>query len=161
MNFRQRLFTEYYLSTGNATEAARRAGYSGSDETLAARGYDLVNLPEIKEAIEDRIEEAAMEADEILGRITTLARTDLFDWVDVTESGAVVLNLKKGQQAGKGICVKKWVPTRYGDRIEFHDPLVAHQVLAKMSGLLKEAISSEEMIAFIKAMGAAQEESPA
>jgi phage terminase small subunit len=49
---RQRAFVEAYA--GNATDAARKAGYKGSDATLSVTGHYLLRNPKVREAIEKR-----------------------------------------------------------------------------------------------------------
>jgi hypothetical protein len=50
--FKQQNFVDCYK--GNATEAARVAGYKGNDNALAQRGLELVRNSKIKAAIEAR-----------------------------------------------------------------------------------------------------------
>jgi hypothetical protein len=54
---KQRKFVEAF--TGNATEAARIAGYQGDDNTLGVTGYDLLRNPKIFQAIADRFPRGA------------------------------------------------------------------------------------------------------
>ena len=56
---KQRRFVEAYMgeACGNATEAARRAGHSGNDETLRQVGSENLTKPHVRAAIEARIEE--------------------------------------------------------------------------------------------------------
>lgn len=49
MNQRQTRFVAEYLVDGNASAAARRAGYSA--KTAASQGHDLLKVPEISERI--------------------------------------------------------------------------------------------------------------
>jgi phage terminase small subunit len=49
---KQRKFIEFY--NGNASEAARLAGYSGSDNTLRVTAHHLIRNPNIQRAIRDR-----------------------------------------------------------------------------------------------------------
>lgn len=161
MTLKQRLFTEYYLTTGNATEAARRAGYQGDDNCIGTIASNLMNHnEEIKEAISERVELAAMEADEVLGRIAMIARSDVFDFLDLGEFGSPTINLSKGRNAGRGLCVKEIIPTRSGIRLKLHDPMTALQILAKTTGVLKDAISGEEMAAFIRSIGKSDPDGP-
>lgn len=53
---KQRKFVEAYMgkANGNATEAARLAGYSGNRVTLEAMGRENLGKPRIAEAIEKR-----------------------------------------------------------------------------------------------------------
>lgn len=71
---KQRLFVESYLSNPNATEAARKAGYSGDSNTLAQRGAELVRNSKIKALLEERIEEAVITANEILTDVKGIAK---------------------------------------------------------------------------------------
>lgn len=52
LNARQQAFVESY--TGNATDAARKAGYTGTDEALAVTGSRLLRNPKVREALEAR-----------------------------------------------------------------------------------------------------------
>lgn len=52
LNTRQRAFVAAYA--GNATEAARVAGYTGSDAVLGVTGHELLKKPEIRAAIDKR-----------------------------------------------------------------------------------------------------------
>lgn len=49
LNDRQKKFCEYYVSCGNAAEAARKAGYS--ERTARHQGYDLLTKPHIAQYI--------------------------------------------------------------------------------------------------------------
>lgn len=53
---KQRKFVEAYMgkANGNATEAARIAGYSGSESVLAVTGFENLRKPNIAAAIEER-----------------------------------------------------------------------------------------------------------
>lgn len=74
---KQRLFCEAYISNanGNATEAARIAGYKGNDVTLGAVGAENLKKPLIAEMCEKRVTDVAMSTDEWLLEVTELART--------------------------------------------------------------------------------------
>lgn len=51
---RQKRFVEAY--DGNAADAARKAGYTGSNKVLAITGYHLKRHPKIREALDAREE---------------------------------------------------------------------------------------------------------
>jgi phage terminase small subunit len=53
---KQRRFVEAYMgqAKGNATEAARLAGYSGNENALSQRGFELVRNSKVSQAIEER-----------------------------------------------------------------------------------------------------------
>ncbi len=54
----QRLFAEAYIgpAKGNARKAARLAGYSGNDNVLSQRAFELTRNPKIASLIGGRIE---------------------------------------------------------------------------------------------------------
>lgn len=101
---KQRLFVESYLSNGfNATEAARTAGYKGNDVTLAAVGYENLRKPQIAAVVSERINEAAMSANEVLHRLSVIARGEVTDFID--EDGK--FDLKTARRLKKAGLLKK------------------------------------------------------
>lgn len=76
---KQQLFVEAYLQTANATESARRAGYKGSDETLAVVGAENLRKPKIAAYTQKRIEAAVMSADKVLEELSDIATSDWRD----------------------------------------------------------------------------------
>jgi phage terminase small subunit len=82
---RQRLFVEAYIgdAAGNAREAARIAGYSGDDNALSQRGFELVRNPKIAELIGVRVEQAVMRANEVLGELSAIAKADWQDFLEI------------------------------------------------------------------------------
>jgi phage terminase small subunit len=75
---KQRVFVAEYLKCWNASEAARRAGYSV--KTAYAIGSALLRNPEIKAAIDAAVEQIQMSANEALIRNTQVGRGDLGDF---------------------------------------------------------------------------------
>jgi|SRR5690554_820481 len=55
---KQRRFVEAYMgaAAGNATEAARLAGYGGDENTLSQTGHQNLRNPKISEAINERVD---------------------------------------------------------------------------------------------------------
>lgn len=85
---KQRRFVDYYIETGNASEAARRAGYS---EKIANRiGTENLSKPVIKAAIDARLKELEdkriAKADEVLEFLTATLRGDTKEERVVVES---------------------------------------------------------------------------
>jgi phage terminase small subunit len=58
---KQQLFVEHYLISGNATDAARKAGYKGNDHQLGVIGAQNLGKLDIKEAIEKAREKGQNE----------------------------------------------------------------------------------------------------
>lgn len=62
---RKRRFVEAYMANGgNATAAARSAGYQGDDKTLSTTGYRLLRNAKVRKAIDAR----AAAADDVASR---------------------------------------------------------------------------------------------
>lgn len=83
MNLRpqQKAFADYYIETGNASEAARRAGYSVKNANV--NGPRLLAHAGIKEYINNRMAEIeskrAMTADEVMLFYSSVVRGEVKD----------------------------------------------------------------------------------
>ncbi|MEM1149065.1 MAG: terminase small subunit [Pseudomonadota bacterium] len=84
MNRRQHLFVLEYCVDLNATQAAKRAGYS--ERTAHQSGYELLKKPEIQQAIRDaraaQVERIKISADDVVLRIDAEARDPSNDTKD-------------------------------------------------------------------------------
>ena len=76
---KQKKFADEYIISGNATESARKAGYSES--TAGAIGHENLTKPKIREYIDKRLEEHEDEQiakqDEILKFLSSVMRGEL------------------------------------------------------------------------------------
>ena len=76
---KQRRFVDYYVETGNASEAARRAGYS--EKTAGWIGQENLQKPTIKAAIDARLKDLEdkriAKADEVLQFLTSTLRGEV------------------------------------------------------------------------------------
>jgi len=78
---KQRRFVKYYLETDNATKAVIKAGYDlggkhGGDspeQTAAAIGYENLNKPYIREAIDNALVRQKITPEYVLSGISKLA----------------------------------------------------------------------------------------
>lgn len=145
LTVKQKLFVEAYLSNGfNATKAARTAGYSGNDAQLAVRGSETVRNRKVDELIQQRLKEAAMSANEVLARLSAMARGDLSEFVGLTQA-----QIKAHPQAYLLHKVKTTRQT-YGSgddamteekvEIELYDAQAALNTLAKHHKLLTDRV---------------------
>lgn len=136
----QRLWLEAYLRTFNATEAARVAGYKYPNKNGPAN----LEHPKLREAIEERLEEAAMSANEVLARLSQQAAGSMADFITVDEKGGARLDLKKALGEGRLGLVKKFVRSegKYGTsvRIELHDAQAALVQLGRYHGLFTDRV---------------------
>lgn len=101
---KQRMFVEEYLRDFNATQAAIRTGYS--PHTANEQGSRLLANVSIKEAVAARIAERKMSADEVLDKLSDIARSDMGDFLDIGSMGFSI-DLNKAQEAGKLHLIKK------------------------------------------------------
>lgn len=76
---KQKRFADYYIETGNATEAAIRSGYSR--RTAKEMGYENLTKPHIKGYIDAQLRQKDHEriasADEVLELLTRMARGEI------------------------------------------------------------------------------------
>lgn len=81
LNARQKAFADYYIECGNATEAAKKAGYS--DKTAYSIGGENLKKPEISEYIAERMAEQQSKriasADEVMEFFSAVMRGDKKD----------------------------------------------------------------------------------
>ncbi len=73
---KQQAFCDYYIETGNATEAARKAGYKGRNlNRIASENLSkLVIQQYIEERMAEKDEERVASQDEILEFLTKVMR---------------------------------------------------------------------------------------
>lgn len=139
---KQRRFIEEYTVDFNATQAAIRAGYS--EKTAAQQGHQLLNKTSVSEAIEERLEQLAMSADEALKRLADWGRGDLTPFLRETEDGDVVIDLST-EEARRNMHLIRKIKfderrvdderTELRQRIELHDAKDAVKQIAKAHGL--------------------------
>ena len=141
LTYKQRLFVEKYLgeANGNAVEAARRAGYGGTDGGLRVRAARLLAKANIRAAIDARLDEAALSTSEILARLSEHATASLEHFITLQDGqegdAAYRLDLHKARRLNKLHLVKKIRPTQHGIAIELHNPQAALIQLGKYRGL--------------------------
>lgn len=154
MTLKQTLFVEAYLSNGgNATEAARAAGYKGDDDTLRSVGAQNLTKHHIQQAIKSRMgrlasERGILSADDVLDLISRQASGSMDDFTTATERG-VVLDLAKAKKAGKFHLVKKFKDNDKGVEIELYDAQSAAALLGKHHGIFTDTVVIKEQAADI------------
>lgn len=88
MNDRQKAFADYYIETGNATEAAKRAGYS--EKTAYSMGNENLKKPEIAAYIAERTapteQKRIATGDEVMEFFTAVMRGEIKDAFDLPPS---------------------------------------------------------------------------
>lgn len=132
---KQRAFVEEYLACGfNASEAARRAGYS--ENTARQQGQRLLTNVDIAAAIQQGLAERAMPATEVLARLAEHARGTMDDFLD--DAGDI--DLKRGRERGRLHLVKSRSVTKEGERIELYDAQAALALLGRHHKLFTDMV---------------------
>lgn len=137
---KQRVFVEEYLTCWNASEAARRAGYS--ERTAQQMGSENLLKPVIRQAIDQRLAEKRMSADEVLARLSAQAGADMNDFLSQRGRG-VTLDLVKAKAAGKLHLIKKYSKTKQGASIELHDAQAALVQIGRYHKLFTDKFSGD------------------
>lgn len=132
---REIAFINHYCgaSNCNATDAARRAGYSDARN----EGYRLKRREDVATAIAERFAEAAMPPEECLRRLAEQAR-GIGAYLRIGRGGTVRVDMTALLNDGLGHLVKGRKKTRYGEEIEFYDAQTALVQIAKHLKLFGE-----------------------
>lgn len=141
---KQKRFIDYYIETGNATEAAKKAGYSR--KTAKAAGYENLTKPYLKSAIDERLkaleEKRVADAREVIIHLTAALRGEIEEEVIVCEG--------VGEGVSKARTIKKHLSAR--------DRLKAAELLMRRYGLAMSDIEQEEKKAKTAALNRGGEE---
>ena len=123
---RQQKFVDEYILTGNASKAARRAGYS--ERTANRIGHQLLSKPEIATAINQRSAAASTEK--------TLNQTQLLEFLSAVVSGEVTDVQLMTRLTGKGTSQIE----RHETRASVKDRIRAAELLLKVHGAFREKL---------------------
>jgi phage terminase small subunit len=132
LTLKQKAFADYYIELGNATEAARRAGYS--KKTAGVIGDENLKKPYIQNYIGERLKEIESEriadAAEVLKYLTKVLRGE-------TESEIVIV-----EGTGEGCSQARHVIKAPDER----EKLKAAELLGKRYGLYIDKVDVSEPI---------------
>ncbi len=133
---KQNAFIEAYLGRAlfNGTKAAIAAGYP--EASARQVGSENLSKPDIAAEIKRRLSERAMSQEEVLDRLTAIARNDAAAYIKPEG----VIDLQQMAEDGALHLVKGVKETTAGKVIELFDPQAALGTLAKHHGLLKETV---------------------
>lgn len=124
MNERQRKFVDEYILTGNASESARRAGYSA--KTAGSIGERLLKNVEVRAALDERIKAASTEK--------TLTQNQLLEFLSAVVQGQVCDQQLMTRLIGKGCSVIENVEIQ----ASVQNRIRAAELLLKIQGAFKE-----------------------
>jgi phage terminase small subunit len=148
MTNKQKVFIEEYLKTFNATDAARRAGYSA--RTARQIGRENLTKPYILEAVQARIAEIQLDTDEALTILAAIARGDVGEFIQIGSDGAFTFDLESAKDRGLTRLIKeieqRTVTTKAGGaeqktvttKLKLHDPQAAIEKVLRVKGKIKD-----------------------
>lgn len=148
LTIKQRLFIDHYIVCMNGTEAARLAGYSGDDRSLAVMASQNLRNVNIARALERRLNSFSMSASEVLIRLTDIARGDIGDALN-TAGG---IDATEAKAKGRSHLIKRYkTKTTVGEdqeifesEVEMYDALDALKTLAKFHALLVDRVRVDD-----------------
>jgi phage terminase small subunit len=128
LTYKLRMFVDHFLICGNASRAARLAGYS--ERSAGSIGSENLKKPEVKALIEAKMAEVAMSRNEVLMRLSQFGRGSIVPFlnpeghVDLTTDDAKEhLHLVKKVKVKKRVGGPEEDPyTETDTEIELHDP---------------------------------------
>jgi len=152
----QQLFAEYFAQVKNATKAAQLAGYAKGDrKRCTLRGFENTHNKKVMSYVRELMRVGGMSGEEIVDRYTAQARSDLDDFLTVSENEKgereLLIDWEKAQEAGVTHLVKKYSNTPRGVVVELWDQQVALDRLARMQGLYKD--TADHRIGVIVSIG--------
>jgi phage terminase small subunit len=101
---KQKMFCLEYLKDFNATKAAIRSGYKA--RSAGAIGYENLQKPEIMEEIKRLVEERQMKSDEVILRLSEIARGDIGEFIEIEDEN-IRIDLDKAKKLGMTKLIKK------------------------------------------------------
>src|SRR5690242_14169496 len=136
----QRAFVREYLSGVNATEAARRAGYSSASASRIA--YALLRHPQVAALIEEgnerRAEKRRVTADRVVEELGRMAFANIRDYVDWDSVGVRLRDkslLDPEETAAIADVEPKGTNGKF-TRLKLYDKLAALNALARHLGMI-------------------------
>lgn len=151
MTAKQRRFVEEYLTSYNATQAAIAAGYS--ERTARHIGSENLAKPDIRAAIESRLDELSMTAGEATKRLTDWGRGSVEPFLAPDSAGRLRVDLDTPEaRVHLGLIRKVKQTERFiarvgedGDtlierrlEVELYSALEATTTLARIRGTLRD-----------------------
>jgi phage terminase small subunit len=127
---KERLFVEHYIgqSAGNGTDACRRAGYEGSDKTLATQASRLLNRPQVQEALKQRRAIVFAETERMLAEVgAEEARAKAEGILSAIDCAVILSGIATGQ-------VQEEQPEGGTAQAKIKDKVAAIKVLATLRG---------------------------
>ena len=134
---RHKVFADEYLSNGgNATAAARKAGYKDGN-SIRSTAKNLLTKPNISAYINEELDKRDLSKEDVLSKLSEQARASLEQFISFNEKGEPYIDLAKG--IGKMHLIRKvTISPRYGVTIELVDQQAALMAMGKVHKLFTD-----------------------
>jgi phage terminase small subunit len=146
LTLKQSSFCDHYILTGNATDAAIKAGYTLDRDSAAQIGCRLLRNVKIQNEIKRRLGIAVASGSEVLELLTKHARADLTDVLDA--SGQLSWSKAKSKRLLKKLKTKtrtdKDGNVTVEHEYEIHDPQAALEKLGRFHKLFTDRIETSD-----------------
>lgn len=148
LTLKQGSFCDHYLLTGNATDAAIKAGYTANRDTAAQIGSQLLRNLKIQTELKRRLGLSVASANEVLESLTFHARGDLAKVLQPDGS----FNLRAARKRGVSKLLKKLKVKTRTDKdgnvtveheFEIHDPQAALEKLGRFHKLFTDRVETD------------------
>lgn len=151
---KQLFFCEYYLQTLNARKSALKAGYTVASVT--STGSVLLSSPNVKNYLSQRFADLTMKPNEILGRLTDIARGDIGDYLKTTQTAesdvpviydgkilpGIYIDIAAALRDGNTARIKSFKRSKGETVIELHDPIKAMELIGKHQRMFVERVEN-------------------
>ena len=154
---KQREFVDMYFRCNmNATDAYSRLHPSAKRESCRANASELLTNTNILAAVNDHITKQAMSRDEVLWRLSSIARATTFSFIRITDEGFCYFDFSDPEAEQYFFLIKK-IKTKRTRRlvgkgeqaepwedewveVELHDAQQALATIAKYHGMLTDKV---------------------
>jgi hypothetical protein len=154
---KERAFVDMYFRCNmNGTDAYSRLHPKAQRDTCRAKASDIVAKDNIQAAINDHLTKQAMGKDEVLSRLSAIARASEFPFIRITDEGFCYFDFSDPEAEQYFFLVKKIKTKRtrkivgHGEdaepwedeliEVELHDAQAALNTLAKYHGMLTDKV---------------------
>ena len=140
---RQRAFLELlFVNCFNATKTARDLKMGKTDGAIRIAAHRMVTNANMAKHVEARMKALAMPTEEVLMRLSAMARADFSDFLERDADGKVKRCVDMQAVANKGMLVKayKAAGEKSPEELHLHDPLRALELLGKGHKLFTDNI---------------------
>ena len=152
LTLRQKRFLKYYIQDPtNASEAARKAGYSPKTANTIAHQllHNPLLLPHLEKIAKKNEFDYGLDASDVLSKLEAIAEMNIFDFVNINAGRSITVKDPQDLPHEYGQFVRTIKETMHGIEISFYDKIKCLELLAKIKGLLKANDESIQNKTFI------------